>query len=247
MKSPAEPDLLRAEITAFLRFEAPPNAPRTRIIRQTDENGYTRQLIEYDSRDGDTIAAFLLLPHGTGPFPGMVALHQHASRWTIGKSEVCGMDGDPYQAFGPALARRGVCVIAPDALGFESRLASSDTGKELEPKLGANLADSEHWLQYYNALSYRLVSGETLMRKMLQDAAMAVAVLASQASVDSSRLGVVGHSLGGQPCVVSWCAPTRSKVHLLQRGSVHVRPAHARWYRNRIFTGDSGIRGEIRH
>jgi dienelactone hydrolase len=167
------------------------------VQQQWNENGYTRFLIEYDSSDGDKIAAFLLLPQGNGPFPGVLALHQHASQWTLGKSEVCGIAGDPFQAFGPALARRGICVLAPDDIGFESRLASTGLGKELAPKLDSNRADSDHWLQYYNALSYRLLRGDTLMRKILEDTATALGVLANYHSVDRNRLGAVGHSFGG--------------------------------------------------
>src|SRR5438309_610629 len=99
---------LRDELAGFLRFQRPLDNPTVRTRGQSDEGEYSRVLTEYVSLDGDIIEAFLLVPHGTGPFPGVLALHQHASQWTIGKSEVCGVAGDPYQGFGPALARRGI-------------------------------------------------------------------------------------------------------------------------------------------
>lgn len=126
MTATTETNLLREQISAFLGFVIPHKVSATRTRRVWDENGYTRFLIEYDSSDGDSIEAFLLLPHGSGPFPGVLTLHQHASQWTLGKSEVCGLTGDPFQTFGPALARCGVCVLAPDAIGFESRLNSGE-------------------------------------------------------------------------------------------------------------------------
>jgi dienelactone hydrolase len=188
---------LREEIRAFLGFQSPVETPNVRTLRRWEEESYTRYLVEYDSSDGDVIEAFLLLPNGTGPFPGVLALHQHASQWTIGKSEICGLAGDRYQAFGPALARRGICVLTPDAIGFESRMASSGAGENLAPKLDPERASAAHWLQYYNALSYRLLRGDTLMRKVLSDSATGLAVLARHSQVDNRRLGVVGHSFGG--------------------------------------------------
>src|SRR5919108_6362 len=131
---------VREEIRAFLGFQSPPEAPTVRTLCQWEEDSYTRYLVEYGSSDGDIIAAFLLLPNGTGPFPGVLALHQHASQWTIGKSEICGLAGDRYQAFGPALARRGICVLTPDAIGFESRMASSGAGENLAARSLSHLA-----------------------------------------------------------------------------------------------------------
>ena len=80
---------------------------------------------------------------------------------------------------------------------IESRLASTGAGKELAPTLDPQRADTKHWLQYYNALSYRLLRGDTLMRKVLDDTTTALGVLAYHPSVDRNRLGIVGHSFGG--------------------------------------------------
>ncbi len=84
-------------------------------------NGYERQLIDFQSADGQAIPAFLLLPEGDGPFPAVIVHHQHASQRHLGKSEVVGLAGDPLQAFGPALAQRGFVVLAPDSICFEDR------------------------------------------------------------------------------------------------------------------------------
>jgi hypothetical protein len=69
----------------------------------------------------EEIPALLLVPDGAGPFAAVLAHHQHNSEWHLGKSEVAGLAGDPLQAFGPALARAGLVVLAPDAVGFEDR------------------------------------------------------------------------------------------------------------------------------
>ena len=68
MTGTTEINSLREEISTFIGFNAPQKVPATRTLRQSVENEYTRYLIEYYSPDGDTIEAFLLLPHGSGPF-----------------------------------------------------------------------------------------------------------------------------------------------------------------------------------
>src|SRR4029450_974117 len=95
----------------------PPPAPALRVLDRWREGGYARSLVEYPAPDGDRIEAYLFEPDAT-PTRAVLALHQHNSQWTMGKSEIAGLTGDPLQAFGPALARRGVLVLAPDAVGF---------------------------------------------------------------------------------------------------------------------------------
>src|SRR5215207_6187511 len=46
-------------------------------------------------------------------------------------------------------------------------------------------------------MSYRLVRGDTLMRKVLDDAAAAISVLAELDMVNATSIGILGHSYGG--------------------------------------------------
>src|SRR5262249_44223389 len=55
----------------------------------------------------------------------------------------------------------------------------------------------DDWLQHYNEMCYRLVRGDTLMRKVLEDAETALSVLAGFDTVDPARIGILGHSYGG--------------------------------------------------
>ena len=137
--------------------------------------------------------AFRLTPLGSGPFPGLVVYHQHNDQWHLGKSEVAGLAGESLQSFGPALARRGFVVLAPDAIGFEDRRR---TGCGREPRTD----DRE---QYYNEMAYRLVQGRLLMSAVLADAAAAVTVLARNDLVDNERIGALGHSMGGHTVLFS--------------------------------------------
>jgi dienelactone hydrolase len=150
-------------------------------------DGFDRERIEYPGLEGDAIPAFLFRPKGRRTLGGVVVFHQHNGEFHFGKSEVAGDVGDPFQAFGPALARRGLVVLAPDAISFEDRRGSV---RGVEP-------DQFDWLQHYSAMSYRLLDGDLLMRKCLDDAQRAVSVLLGVAGLDARRVGVAGHSYGG--------------------------------------------------
>lgn len=188
-------DAVRAEIRAYLGLESSVEQPALEVRAEAREAGYVRQLVSYRGANGEPIEAFLFTPSGARARTAVLALHQHNSEWAIGKSEIAGLAGDPWQAFGPALARAGVSVLAPDALGFESRSAEAGAGSELAPILTRRYGSREGWLQYYNHAMHRLVRGELLMRDVLNDVSAALAVLQSLSEVE--RIGIVGHSHGG--------------------------------------------------
>jgi len=152
-----------------------------------EADGFDRERIEYRGLEGDRIPAFLFTPRGRDTLGGVVVFHQHNGEFHFGKSEVAGEVGDAFQAFGPALARRGLAVLAPDAITFEDRRG---TVQGVEP-------DYYDWLQHYNAMSYRLLDGDLLMRKCLDDAQRALSVLLQAAEIDERLVGVAGHSYGG--------------------------------------------------
>jgi len=183
-------DRLRQEIREFLQLSLPPNTIPFETRAVVKEHDYDRLQITYDNEEHDRIPAFLLIPHGAGPFPALLVHHQHNSQWHLGKSEVCGLAGDPLQAFGPALARHGIVVLAPDALCFEDRHAHQ-SGIAPAP------APDADWQHHYNTLCYRLLRGDTLMRRVLADAARRVSLLRAHRAVDNQRIGTLGHSYGG--------------------------------------------------
>lgn len=181
-------DDLRNDTRRWLQLSASPRKIEVVTEQVAVAGAIERRRIVYSSADGDRIPAFLLVPTGTR-LPGAAVLihHQHNGERHLGKSEVCGLAGDPLQAFGVALAERGFVVLAPDSICFEDRR----TGRVgLEP-------DPADWQQHYNEMTYRLLRGDTLMRKVLDDATDAISVLSALDSVDIARIGVLGHSYGG--------------------------------------------------
>jgi dienelactone hydrolase len=165
-------------------------APQVTVRGKTVEQDYVRTLIEYEDFEGGSIPAYLLEPIATTgrPRPAVLVHHQHNSQWHLGKSEVCGVAGDPLQAFGPALAALGFVVLIPDSICFEDRRFNQSG---IEPD------DENDRFQHFLEMEYRLVSGDLLMRKVLHDATIGLAVLRSQPNVDVDRIGALGHSYGG--------------------------------------------------
>jgi dienelactone hydrolase len=174
-------------VREFLGLTAPPADVSVEVVDSTQFGGHRRLRLEIGCADGDTMPALLLVPDDAHGAPGVVVFHQHASQWHLGKSEVCGLAGDPTQAFGPVLVAAGLVVLAPDAVGFEDRRRTT-AGIQPHPD------DRD---QHERELAYRLLAGQTLAGKVLADAQTALSVLREQPGVDAGRVGVLGHSFGG--------------------------------------------------
>jgi dienelactone hydrolase len=181
---------LRMEIAEIvgIKVEDMSNQVEYRIIESQKEVGYTRQLINYNS-NGDTVIAYLLIPEVLNNNPAILINHQHNSERHFGKSEVCGLAGNPLQAFGPELAKKGFVVLAPDSICFEQRRKDANG---IEP-----LPGDGDFLQHYNEMCYRIIKGDNLMKKVLCDAMNGISLLSEMAFVDKKNIGTLGHSYGG--------------------------------------------------
>ncbi|MDX1417225.1 MAG: dienelactone hydrolase family protein [Candidatus Promineifilaceae bacterium] len=178
---------MRAAIEKHLALERVDTAVPFNTHEIVTSPGYARLLIRYKAADGDEIPAFLWLPAGDGPFPAVLVHHQHHSQRFLGKSEVAGIAGDPLLAWGPALAQRGFIVLAPDSICFEERRRFG---------VGIEIHERDD-IQHYIEMGERLTQGDTLMRKVLADASSGLSLLAHHPQVESTNIGVLGHSYGG--------------------------------------------------
>ena len=176
---------LRDEIAELIGISVPWNTASVsyEVLNSVQEDGYTRQLISYASH-GDKVSAFLLLPDKLEGNPAVLINHQHNREHHLGKSEVCGLAGNPLQAFGPELARKGFVVLAPDSICFEER------------RKDPTVEGFDFW-QHFQEMTYRVLSGEFLMKKVLTDAMNGVSLLRGLPFVDAERIGTLGHSYGG--------------------------------------------------
>ena len=175
----------RNEIAKLIGISVPWNTASVpyEVLNSVQEDGYTRQLISYESH-GDKVSAYLLLPDKLEGNPAVLINHQHNREHHLGKSEVCGLAGNPLQAFGPALARKGFVVLAPDSICFEER-------REDKTVEGFDFG------QHFQEMTYRIVTGEFLMKRVLTDAMNGISLLRNLPFVDGNRIGTMGHSYGG--------------------------------------------------
>jgi dienelactone hydrolase len=153
-----------------------------------------RERVTYAVEPGERVPAYLFLPRDLPPGEcraGIFAHHQHAGQFHLGKSEVAGLAGNPEQAYALELARRGYAVLAPDAICFEERGPyRGHLETPSDPEAGRGF---ERF-----AFTRRILYGSCLQTTMVSDMMRGLDYLASRPEVDGTRLGCIGHSLGGQ-------------------------------------------------
>lgn len=163
-----------------------PVAPKI-LGKQTFKHG-ERLAVEYSASRGERIVAYVLIPKTTGrPLPAIIASHQHNGQYHLGKSETAGLAGNPEMAYGAELCARGYVVICPDHPGFEDRQDKPARGK-------TTLRGKKYEVFMFGDAILR---GSSLAAICLFDLQQALEVLIDFDFVDSKRLGVIGHSMGG--------------------------------------------------
>jgi dienelactone hydrolase len=186
----------RESLRQFLGSVDEPGPLRPTVEEELECDGYVRRLVSYDVPAGRT-SAFVCIPDAlTDTAPVVFCHHQHAGQFDLGKSEVCGLRGDPDQAYAAELAQRGFITIAPDAIGFEDR----------------NWADGQSitWFE----LSNRIVVGRTLLATCLQEISLALDYATTLPEADPDRIGFIGHSYGGRAALwaPAWDRRIRASV-----------------------------------
>lgn len=173
----------RLAVRDLLEFAEPEQYRPVSVQRQpiAGTPGIQWERVEIASGDGDLIPCFLLEPdEPTGS--NVIALHQHAGSFALGKSEAAGLSGDRMLAYGPRLCERGARVLIPDLLGFEERQRTWSPDPAADESLDALL---------------RISNGSSLQSKQTSDIAT-ITTWMIESFGDNQGIGVIGHSLGGQ-------------------------------------------------
>lgn len=165
-------------------------------INNVDKGTYYEKLIEYDVELDERVQSYLLVPKDIKENnPAILAIHQHASNWSLGKSEVVGKNENFMFAYGLDLVNRGYVVLAPDLLCFESRQGSKKFRDNKETQKAYERFEFCKYIQY----------GSCLQTKYIHDLSVAIDVLYNLEYIDKNNIGVIGHSLGGQEAIwISW-------------------------------------------
>jgi dienelactone hydrolase len=158
-----------------------------------------REKVTYAVERGERVPAWMFVPAKGGPrFPAVLCHHQHGGEFKVGKDGPAGLGSTPDQHYALELARRGYVTLAPDALCFNER--QDPTGK---------LKDAAY--ERFQAM-HRLTEGKTLQGKYVWDARRALDYLEARPEVDRLRLGMIGHSLGGQETLFTAAADPRIRA-----------------------------------
>jgi dienelactone hydrolase len=172
------------------RQDGTPYAPEFTSGPQGD--GYSRELVTLSLTHHERVRGALLTPHGPGPFPAVLLLHDHGARFDIGKEKLIRPWYDDTrlpsaQAWadkhfsgrfvGDELARRGYVVLCLDALGWGDR---GPIAYDQQQALASN---------FYNL-------GSSLAGLMAREDARAAGFLAGLDRVDARRVAALGFSMG---------------------------------------------------
>ncbi|MFK4297354.1 dienelactone hydrolase [Arthrobacter sp. GAS37] len=197
-------DAARSEVLSLIgldpiRSYVAEEVVRGPLVRQGNVLG---ERIELWTDRGDVVPCLFLRPiddvHQVG---AVVAVHQHAGNYALGKSELAGLEGDPQMAFAVELAESGLPTLVPDLLGFEERQRDA-----IDPQLAEN-RDAEDLL----------AGGSTLQGVHTRDIAMATSWLEARDDV-RGPLGIIGHSLGGQVGLFNLACDPRLRAGVLSCG-----------------------------
>ncbi len=166
------------------------------------QGGIDWERVEITSTDGDVIPCLLLIPaQATGTC--VIAIHQHAGDFSVGKSETAGVRGDSAMPYGLRLAEEGALVLIPDLLGFEER----QRGWSDNPAADEN----------FDALC-RVANGDSLQSKYTRDVATLTTWLVENVA-GPAGVSVMGHSLGGQVALFSLATDHRLTAGVISCGA----------------------------
>ena len=148
------------------------------------EDGITRRKVAYHTDRADqTVSAYLLLPASVKPDEKRPAVIVFHSTQPAGKDQPAGLTDETDKHIALHLARRGYVTIAPDYPSF-----------------------GEYKHDFAND---RYESG---VMQAISDNVRTLDVLCEQPEVDPSRIGAIGHSLGGHTAIFTALYDTRIKA-----------------------------------
>jgi len=206
------------------------------VEREWEAEGFRIQYVSYQVETDERAHAYIAIPRATVPengLPGVVCLHG-TTNW--GARRTLGLPPDPEDTdrngingkdFARQLVRRGYVTISPEHFCSASR----------KPAEGP----------YRTAAFYRKHPHWSAVGKYLHDSRIACDVLAGLESVDASRIGATGHSLGGHGCI--WLAAVDDRIQCVvpscSGGTFRENPEPLHWSRDHWYIYFPGLREEF--
>lgn len=199
----------RVLLQCMENIQPAPTAYDMTVVATEQRDGYEARKIMFNVSDWCRIPAYLLVPDGPGPFPAIVALHDHGAHFTIGKEKMVRpfgvsdevlADADHWSVIcydslyaGDFLAANGYVVLSIDALFWGERGRREGPNYDGQQALAANfLQMGSSWGGFINI-----------------DDVRSAEFLASLPFVDAGRVGCLGFSMGAYR---SWMMAAMSDV-----------------------------------
>ncbi|MBP7050457.1 MAG: prolyl oligopeptidase family serine peptidase [Phycisphaerae bacterium] len=151
--------------------------PEVQYVERTRRDSFVQQRVVVEiAPNKQTVAGYLLVPEGDGPFPAVLVVYYDAET-------AVGLNDKELRDFGYQLARRGFVVLSIGTPAFCS----------LDPPYKPlwDVPEGQPPLQPLSALAYVAANCHT--------------ALAHMPGVDPQRIGVVGHSYGGKWAMFASC------------------------------------------
>jgi cephalosporin-C deacetylase-like acetyl esterase len=177
---------IRAELWNLLgKLPARPKIPRVQTLSREDRGTCIVEKFEFDNGAGSIVPGYLILPKVIKKkAPAILYCHWHGGEYDIGKEELFMAKHTPVPP-GPELAAQGYVVLGVDAYCFGERNGKGPGGPAEKGNPGE-----------LTASKFNLWVGRTLWGMILRDDLMALDYLAARPEVDSTRIGVMGMSMG---------------------------------------------------
>ena len=203
----AEPD--RADIRKRMQRVMGPLPAESRkvpldvtVVSEEKLDGYVRKKVAFAAEKGDRVPAWLLVPdpltpgpsptkgRGETKYPAMLCLHQTIA---IGKDEPVGLGKQESKQQALHLVKRGYVCLAPDYPSF-----------------------GEYQYDFQAAFKAGDYASGTM--KAVWNNMRAIDLLESLPEVDKTRIGAIGHSLGGHNALFTAAFDERIKVTVTSCG-----------------------------
>lgn len=166
--------------------------PKARILSESNEGDYRQLKVAYEVEPGEEVRAWLLIPPAEKRRKDAAMLCLHGTS-VEAKDTQLGAGKKPNRDFGRFLAQHGFVTLSPDHCCSGERLV-------------------EGYKAYDSAPFYERHPNWSMVGKTIHDGQCALDVLQQVEEVDASRMGSIGHSLGGHGSMYLSAFDERVKV-----------------------------------
>jgi dienelactone hydrolase len=207
-------------VMANLHYEPAPVDPKPEVIEKIDLGTHSREYIRFNTTPESRISGYVLVPKGEGPFPALVALHDHGAFYLWGKEKLVKLESEHPAlvkfretcyggvAIADELAKRGYVVAVIDMLYWGERRMLLPGDPKGYLTRSQDLTEEE--IVQFNRRSAMneqifartlMAAGTTWFGVIHWDDRRTVDYLLTRPEVDPNRIGCVGLSVGGYRAV----------------------------------------------